>query len=133
MFSFEVDLFPAAKESKEVKTLQLQGAPTQMKVFRDSISLMVNNDMIQLLEYDGINGLVVAGTVKVTDVKKCFGIIYLLLNSNQIMGAELFCIPPYLWYDESLVYNVVHNGWCLAYTGNTINLDTIYYAHYCQS
>ena len=96
MFYFKVDLFPAAKESKEVKTLQLQGAPTQMKVFRDSISLMVNNDMIQLLEYDGINGLVVAGTVKVTDVKKGFGIIYLLLISNQIMGPELFCIPPYL-------------------------------------
>ena len=32
--------------------------------------MTVNNDMIQLLEYDGINGLVVAGTVKVTDVKK---------------------------------------------------------------
>ena len=89
MFSFEVDLFPAAKESKEVKTLQLQGAPTQMKVFRDSISLMVNNDMIQLLEYDGINGLVVAGTVKVTDVKKGFGIIYLLLEQQSNNGARI--------------------------------------------
>jgi len=60
----KVDLFPAARESKEVKTLQLQGTPKQMKVFRDTVSLMVNNDMIHLLEYDGIHGLVVAATVK---------------------------------------------------------------------
>ena len=91
MFSFEVDLFPAAKESKEVKTLQLQGAPTQMKVFRDSISLMVNNDMIQLLEYDGINGLVVAGTVKVTDVKVFWD--YSTGNINSPFNFEVKYLP----------------------------------------
>jgi len=60
----KVDLFPAAIESKEVKTLQLQGNPKHLKNFRDSISLMVNKDVFHLIKYDGVNGLVVEATVK---------------------------------------------------------------------
>ena len=47
----------------KIKSLSLNGQPTQLKAYMDSVCLVINNEELRLLEYDGVKGLVLASTV----------------------------------------------------------------------